>query len=1273
MDPPIQERGNQQSPSPQTFKTALSTPPGTGAVSSFTIGKEIGRGSFATVYLGVSVDAPKQRFGQSEAEYLRELTNSERSQIGAFDGTTAVGPSTLPSPSSNQGQDDAHGNRPPSQRPSIGTAGAKHLSPYLSAIKSISRSRLDRRLSDSLDSEIRILRNIRHPNVVSLYHVEKTDQHIHLVMEYCALGDLSHYIKRRGLVTDELERLYGGQSPITPPAPNATGATSEVSTQPASRSRPDPTAHLVNPFAGPWGGLSEHVARCMLGQLACALHFLRQHNLIHRDIKPQNLLLGWPAGGTTFGGRVRPGELSEFPVLKLADFGFARLLQPLSLASTLCGSPLYMAPEILRHHKYDARADLWSVGVVLYEMLCGKVPFRARSQAELLRRIDNQGGVRWPDEVAAQQREQQARDAAAAAAAGQVPPAPTTPLSVPPPVPADMKDLVKRLLRRDPRDRMTFDEFFEHPCVAVCIEAAGGLVLGTAPVGVKDGGEEGVGLEAPESDDDVGSEESDVDDGAGGKGNARIAPVNIISGTNTVAPDSSPPLPPISPPTIATKNPIHPPSSERASAGIMRRGSSGDGGRLVGLTSLTQGVGLGTLVVGQQKREPRKGSTESKDTDTIHTKTSNGITTAAAAEKDPMGQDPSRAESSSNPVLSLHQMSPKPLPLPRPRTDPVDGFYEDFSPRSHEGKGRLPVNPFSGMDQVNEITGHAVLPTPPETLPGTMHSEVGQHIAQVKLSILGGSGSPGESGSITIHPHNGHIAFASGSRSIPVAIASAVAENTVFGVGSPSAAAAIHSASPPPLLSIQPGTSYSPGYLPSSSSSRSQAIAAQRRASLSSATPVTPNATPPSAPSGSYGGRSPLSFVEGVFKVIPQSVAVWRSNSTGGNHGKTSRRSAEKSSSSDEYVIVSKGAVEVEWLADEVAAHTMAPSPSEDRDRGAYGFPSASPSPREGMASSLSLRRHVSASAGMRSYTGSPATPISPSDSKIPNTPILPESLDQLLELLRRARILHSFADDVKNGRLDLTTLLPDKYDSPSPDQHSTQLQSPEPSPTSSAFHTAVTAPPPSVSPIQQLAIPVYVRLLSHYQRCSDYARRGWDELRRRGWAIAGPAGGVGSMNKEDVQWLSGMVKEIRDGFVACLEEAEKGLGRLSSDRKASNIFREMDVDDLANARVEMVVYEAVLDMARAAAHSEMEGSNLEGCCQLYGRAVSLLEVLLQDDDDARSRLVSGASAMTDTDRVGIEELLPKLRSRQNAVLRKLNNSRGELDVNAHMLIVAST
>jgi serine/threonine-protein kinase ULK/ATG1 len=142
--------------------------------------------------------------------------------------------------------------------------------------------------------------------------------------------------------------------------------------------------------------------------LASGLAFLASQNLIHRDIKPQNLLLTGPLPLDELDDPSRSDEeenkrrIENFPSsqfhLKLADFGFARHLQKTSLAETLCGSPLYMAPEILQHRRYDNKADLWSAGTVLFEMIAGRPPFHGENHMDLLRNIQ-QKAVRLPPDV----------------------------------------------------------------------------------------------------------------------------------------------------------------------------------------------------------------------------------------------------------------------------------------------------------------------------------------------------------------------------------------------------------------------------------------------------------------------------------------------------------------------------------------------------------------------------------------------------------------------------------------------------------------------------------------------------------------------------------------------------------------------------------------------------------------------------------------------------------------------------------------------------------
>lgn len=281
------------------------------------------------------------------------------------------------------------------------------------AIKTVKRDNLSAKLFDNLQSEIQILKSLSHRHITRLTDIVRSEHHIYLIMEYCSGGDLTGYIKKRGRV-ETLEYI---------PSPGA-----------APQYYPHPRT----------GGLDELVLRSFLRQLARALKFLRHHNLIHRDIKPQNLLLK-PA---------TPEELAKghplgVPILKVADFGFARSLPSAMMAETLCGSPLYMAPEILGYNKYDAKADLWSVGAVLYEMAVGKPPFRAQNHIELLKKIEHSKGIKFPDE--------DPQSTAGKSGGGG---------SADLPVPNDIKKLIRTLLKQKPVERANFDDFFGSQAMA---------------------------------------------------------------------------------------------------------------------------------------------------------------------------------------------------------------------------------------------------------------------------------------------------------------------------------------------------------------------------------------------------------------------------------------------------------------------------------------------------------------------------------------------------------------------------------------------------------------------------------------------------------------------------------------------------------------------------------------------------------------------------------------------------------------------------------------
>ncbi|VFQ89370.1 unnamed protein product [Cuscuta campestris] len=233
------------------------------------------------------------------------------------------------------------------------------------AIKEIVTARLNSKLKESLMSEIVILQKINHPNIIHLHDMIQDSGKVYIVLEYCRGGDLSMYIQQRN------------------------------------------------------GRIPEATAKHFMQQLASGLKVLRENNLIHRDLKPQNLLLS---------------VNNDNAVLKIADFGFARSLQPRGLAETLCGSPLYMAPEIMQLQKYDAKADLWSVGAILFQLVTGRTPFVGNNQIQLLQNIVKSSELQFPSNA------KNLSD--------------------------ECIDLCKKLLRRNPVERLTFEEFFNHQFLA---------------------------------------------------------------------------------------------------------------------------------------------------------------------------------------------------------------------------------------------------------------------------------------------------------------------------------------------------------------------------------------------------------------------------------------------------------------------------------------------------------------------------------------------------------------------------------------------------------------------------------------------------------------------------------------------------------------------------------------------------------------------------------------------------------------------------------------
>ncbi|KAI8123210.1 serine/threonine-protein kinase ULK3 [Lucilia cuprina] len=160
--------------------------------------------------------------------------------------------------------------------------------------------------------------------------------------------------------------------------------------------------------------LPEATCKYFLRQLAAAVQYMRSNDVCHFDLKPQNLLLT---------------KINSNVFLKVADFGFAQHLKLGEINMQLKGSPLYMAPEIVRKHQYDARADLWSIGVILYECLFGRAPYSSKTIEELLMRIRSCEKINLPPNAR---------------------------------ISKECEDLLSRLLQHDPAKRISFNDFFSH-------------------------------------------------------------------------------------------------------------------------------------------------------------------------------------------------------------------------------------------------------------------------------------------------------------------------------------------------------------------------------------------------------------------------------------------------------------------------------------------------------------------------------------------------------------------------------------------------------------------------------------------------------------------------------------------------------------------------------------------------------------------------------------------------------------------------------------------
>jgi len=165
---------------------------------------------------------------------------------------------------------------------------------------------------------------------------------------------------------------------------------------------------------------NEKEARDLVKILLSTVKYMHENSIVHRDLKPENLLLTSDHDDAS---------------IKIADFGFARQLKGGAGLKTQCGTPGYVAPEILRNEEYGKPVDMWSCGVITFILLGGYPPFHEEKQANLFKKIKS-GDFTFHPEYWTH-------------------------------VSDEAKDLIKQCLTVDAKKRITAEQAFNHPWVHV--------------------------------------------------------------------------------------------------------------------------------------------------------------------------------------------------------------------------------------------------------------------------------------------------------------------------------------------------------------------------------------------------------------------------------------------------------------------------------------------------------------------------------------------------------------------------------------------------------------------------------------------------------------------------------------------------------------------------------------------------------------------------------------------------------------------------------------
>ncbi|CAD8201605.1 unnamed protein product [Paramecium octaurelia] len=218
------------------------------------------------------------------------------------------------------------------------------------AIKIYDKKKMNNMHLKNLEREVEILNQLKHPNIINLYHMNDNEKSIYLIMEYSSPTNLEMFMKGR-----------------------------------------------------PFKRINEDEAKIVFRQISDAVYYMHEQDICHRDLKFENLLIDY-----------------NTRKIKLIDFGYSIKVNGKQTCS--CGTPQYMAPELVKKGSYDQSVDIWACGVILFKMVTGVFPFRGNSEKDLNKKICL-GKIEYPSFVSFQ-----------------------------------AKQLISGMLKVDPKERLTMQE-----------------------------------------------------------------------------------------------------------------------------------------------------------------------------------------------------------------------------------------------------------------------------------------------------------------------------------------------------------------------------------------------------------------------------------------------------------------------------------------------------------------------------------------------------------------------------------------------------------------------------------------------------------------------------------------------------------------------------------------------------------------------------------------------------------------------------------------------